>query len=83
MSLQANTRSYAYTASTTLPMDTAREYLLVHVTTGSVTISLGGGAGLLPLGIQGVFEPAVVPTSTISIVAAAATTYVVLTDGLV
>jgi hypothetical protein len=83
MSFQANTRSYAYTASTTLPVDTSREYLLISVQTGSVTVQLGNGSGLLPIGELGVFEPTVAPTSAISILAAPDSAYVVLTDGVV
>ena len=64
-----------HTGNLTLPYKQNREYFFILMTTGSCTVTLGGGGGSIPLEEGHYFEPLYAPTGTIEIVSTG--TYVI------
>lgn len=61
-----STVSTEYTSNTTLAANPDRKYLFILNVSGTTTLAIGGGAGLLP--VPGFYEPFIAPTGTIDIV---------------
>ena len=72
-----NIVSTSHTGNLVLSANNNRSYFFIQMLSASGTVEFGGGGGLLPLGINQVYEPNVSPTSAISIVTVG--TYVLIT----
>lgn len=73
---RASMSSVEYTGATTFPVDQTRSYLFVVVTSGSISIEVGGGGGAIP--IAEYFEPYVPPLTELKFTGTG--TFVVLTN---
>jgi hypothetical protein len=75
-----NASSKQYTATKTFPAQDGRGYLFIYVVSGDLTVEFGGGGGAIPITAGGFLEPAVTPTSEITMTINPAATYIVLSD---
>jgi len=66
---RANLQSRTYTGNTTIPARANRNYFMIIFTaTAGGTLEFGSGGGVLPVALDGHYEPHVAPTSSIDIV---------------
>jgi len=63
-----NFKSVDYIGNTTLPARRGREYLMVLAKDAALTISIGGGAGSVPVSVGGFYEPLIAPSGELVIV---------------
>ncbi len=73
--IRANTISTAHTGNQTFAADTTRSYFFIVVTSGSASVSFGGGDGYVPLSSGQHYNPPIAPIGEIDVITTG--TYVV------